>query len=63
MDLKVAHIYQNQNSEPLKLQKKTTFSVRLNSLKCDFTQNQSGGKIIKCQQSQALTSHFEISGS
>ena len=26
---------------------------------CDFTQNQSSGKIIKIQQSQALTSHFE----
>ena len=25
----------------------------------DFTQNRRGGKIIKFQQSQALTSHFE----
>ena len=37
-----------------------TFLDPLNSPKCDFTQNQSGGKIIKFQQSQALTSHFEI---
>ena len=36
-----------------------TFLDRLNSPKCDFTQNQSGSKIIKDQQSQALTSHFE----
>ena len=36
-----------------------TFLDRLNSAKCDFTQNQRGGKIIKFQQSQALTSHFE----
>ena len=27
--------------------------------KFDFTQNRSGGKIIKFQQSQALTPHFE----
>ena len=45
----------------LKLPKMTYFDL-LNSQKCDFTQNQSGGKIIKCQQSHALTSHFEISG-
>ena len=37
-----------------------TFLDRLNLPKCDFAQNQSGGKIIKFQQSQALTSHFEI---
>ena len=37
-----------------------TFLDRLNSPKCDFTQNRSGSKIIKLQQSQALTSHFEI---
>ena len=37
-----------------------TFLDRLISPKCDFTQNRSGGKIIKFQQSQALTSHFEI---
>ena len=30
-----------------------------NSPKLDFTQNWSGGKIIKYQQNQALTSHFE----
>ena len=35
------------------------FLDRLNSLKFDFTQNLSDGKIIKFQQSQALTSHFE----
>ena len=38
---------------------KMTFLDRLNSLKCDFTKNLSGGKIIKFQQSQALTSHLE----
>ena len=36
-----------------------TFLDRLNLTKCDFTQNRRGGKIIKFQQSQALTSHFE----
>ena len=36
-----------------------TFSDRLTSPKFDFTQNWSGGKIIKYQQSQALTSQFE----
>ena len=36
-----------------------TFLDCFNSPKFDFTQNQSGGKIIKFQQSQALTSHFE----
>ena len=36
-----------------------TFLDRLYSPKCDFTQNQSGGKVIKFQQSQALTSHYE----
>ena len=36
-----------------------TFLDRLNSPKLDFTSNQSGDKIIKYQQSQALTSHFE----
>ena len=36
-----------------------TFLNRLNLPKCDFTQNQSGDKIIKFQQSQALTSHLE----
>ena len=38
---------------------KMTFLDRLNWPKYDFTQNQSDSKIIKCQQSQALTSHFE----
>ena len=32
---------------------------RLNSPKLDFTQNRSGSKITKYQQSQDLTSHFE----
>ena len=36
-----------------------TFLDHLNLPKLDFTQNRSGGKIIKYQQSQALTSHFE----
>ena len=35
------------------------FLDRLNSPKFDFTQNRSGGKIIKYQQSQALSSNFE----
>ena len=38
---------------------KITFSGRLNSPKFDFTSNLSGGKMIKFQQSQALTSHFQ----
>ena len=37
-----------------------TFLDRLNLPKFDFTQNRSGSKIIKFQQSQAVTSHFEI---
>ena len=36
-----------------------TFLDHLNSSKFDFTENWSGDKIIKYQQSQALTSHFE----
>ena len=36
-----------------------TFLDFFNLLTCDFTQNRSGGKIIKFHQSQALTSHFE----
>ena len=36
-----------------------TFLDSLISPKFDFMQNRSGGKIIKFQQSQALTSHFE----
>ena len=47
-----------QSSEPLKLPK-MTFLDRLNSPKLDFTKNRSGGKMIKFQHSQALTSHFE----
>ena len=47
-----------QNSESLKLPK-MTFIDRLSSPKLDITQNRSGGKMIKFQQSQALTSHFE----
>ena len=35
------------------------FLDRLNLSKFDFTQNWGGGTIIKFQQSQALTSHFE----
>ena len=38
---------------------KMTFFDCLNLPKFDFTQNQSGGKMIQFQQSQALTSHFE----
>ena len=36
-----------------------TFSDRLISPKYDFPSNLSGGKMIKLQKSQALTSHFE----
>ena len=36
-----------------------TFLDRLNSPKFAFTQNRNGGKMIKYQQSQALTSHLE----
>ena len=36
-----------------------TFIDCFNSPKIDFTQNLSGGKIIKYEQSQASTSHFE----
>ena len=36
-----------------------TFLDRLNAPKFDFTQNQSDGKMMKYQQSQALTLHFE----
>ena len=49
---------QFQNSESLKLVK-MTFLDCFNSPKLDFTYNLSDGKIIKFQQSQALTSHFE----
>ena len=47
-----------QSSESLKLPK-MTFLDSLNPLTFDFTQNWSGGKIFKYQQSQSLTSHFE----
>ena len=46
------------SSESHKLPK-MTFLDGLNSPKYDFTKNLSGDKIIKYQQSQALTSHFE----
>ena len=46
------------SSQSLKLPK-MTFLERLKSPKFDFTQNWSGGKTIKFQQSLALTSHFE----
>ena len=47
-----------QSSESLKLPQ-MTFLYRLNLPKFDFTQNHIGGKIIKFQQSQDSTSHFE----
>ena len=47
-----------ESSESLKLPK-MTFLYCLNWPKFDFTQNWSGGKIIKLQQSQASTSYFE----
>ena len=47
-----------QSSESLILPKMTLLDC-LNSPKFDFTLNRSGGKLIKFQQSQALTSHFE----
>ena len=47
-----------QSSESLKLPK-MTFLDHLNLPKFDFTQKRSGGKIVKFQQSQALTSHFK----
>ena len=47
-----------QSSVSLKLPQMTILD-HLNPPKCDFTQNRSGSKIIKFQQSQALTSHFE----
>ena len=56
--MKLLRFTKNKNSEPLKLSK-MTFLDCLNSLKWDFTQNWSGGKIIEFQQSQSLTSHFE----
>ena len=57
LELEVAQIYLNLNSEPLKLPK-MTFMDRLNLPKFYVMQNRSGDKIIKFQQSQALTSCF-----
>ena len=48
---------QIQGSESLKLPKMTLLDFVIPKL--DFTQNRSGCKMIKFQQSQALTSHFE----
>ena len=47
-----------QRSESLKLPI-MTFLDCLNLPKFNFTYNLSGSKVIKFQQSQALTSHFE----
>ena len=55
---KLLKFTKNQNSEALKLPK-MSFLDYLFLPKFDFTQNQSGSKIIKFQQSLALTSHFE----
>ena len=49
---------QNQNSEPLILQRIIILD-HLNSPKFDVMENLSDGKMLKFQQSQALTSHFE----
>ena len=57
-NFQVPNLPKIQSLESLKLPK-MTFLDRLNSPKLDFTQNWSGGKMIKFQQSQALTSHFE----
>ena len=53
-----AKVTKIQSSESLKLPK-MSFLDRLNLPKMDFTQIMSTGKMIKFQQSQALTSHFE----
>ena len=47
-----------QSSESLKLPKNDILD-RLYSPKFDFMSNWNSGKIIKFQQSQTLTSHFE----
>ena len=47
-----------QSSESLKLPN-MTFLDFLIVLKFNFTDNRSGSKIVKFQQGQALTSHFE----
>ena len=57
-NFQVPNLPKIQRSESLKLPQ-MTFLDHLNSPKCDFTQNWSGVKIIKFQQSPALTSHFE----
>ena len=59
-DFQVPNLPKIQSSESLKLPK-MTFLDRLNSPKFDFTQNRNSSKIIKFQQSLALTSNFEIS--
>ena len=48
-DQKMAQIYKNQNSEPLKLPKMTFFD-HLDSPKFDLMQNLSNGEMIKFQQ-------------
>ena len=57
-NFQVPNLPKIQSLESQKLPK-MTFLDHLNLPTFDFTQNQSGGKIIKFQQSQALTSHFE----
>ena len=52
------HMYQNAKFSASKIAINDIMD-RLNSPKYDFTHHRSGGKIIKFQQSQALTSHFE----
>ena len=54
----VPNVPKIQSSDSQKLPK-MTFLDRLNSPKFNFAQNRSVGKMIKFQQSQALTSHFE----
>ena len=58
VQLSSAKFTQIQSSESLKLPKMTLLD-RLNPPKFDITKNRSGGKMIKFQQSQALTLHFE----
>ena len=57
-NIQVPNLPKIQNAESLKLPI-MSFLDGLNSPKFDFTYNLSDGKIIKLQQSQALTSHFE----
>ena len=56
--IEIAEIYKNLNSEPLKLEKKTIFELP-NLWKLISRKSLSSSKIIKFQQSEALTSHFE----